>query len=515
MVLIIGIFFRFANIDKKVFWHDEAYTALHISGYRENLAKIWTGSVIDLPTLQKFQKVNSDKNVVDTVISLATIDPHHPPFYYVLTRVWVQLFGDSVASLRMPSAIISLFVLPLAYWFCWELFQSSLIAWLAVTFFAVSPFQILYAQEAREYSLSIVMILLVNLTFLLAIRRNKIISWAIYSLSLTASYYTSIFAIPVAIAHGVYTLIQNKFKLNQITINQFLAWLVSIILFAPWLRTLMKHKSLIYEVNAWTGTRPDSFKLLIKLWGFHISNNFVDIFRDDVISQIFSGINVWRNLAFPGVYIFLFSYAAYILIKTSSQRVWMLLVSLFLIPVVLLMVPDIVIGGIRSAISRYFVQWYIVIPIIFAYLIAHGISQPQRIKQRFWQGAFVVMISLSIISCVISSQADFWWNKSGLGLNTLRSTKVINQATKPLIITDLKGSNYGDMLALSHRVNPQTKFQFISESDLSTIPPGFSNIFLYNPSTALIDKFQVKYSAEAIKTLEGTILLELKPPSNY
>ncbi|MDJ0903406.1 MAG: hypothetical protein QNJ55_31860 [Xenococcus sp. MO_188.B8] len=32
-VLVIGIFFRFANLDKKVFWFDETATIFKISGY--------------------------------------------------------------------------------------------------------------------------------------------------------------------------------------------------------------------------------------------------------------------------------------------------------------------------------------------------------------------------------------------------------------------------------------------------------------------------------------------------
>ena len=40
------------------------------------------------------------------------------------------------------------------YWLCLELFESSVTAWLAVAIIAISPFQIVYAQEARPYSLS-------------------------------------------------------------------------------------------------------------------------------------------------------------------------------------------------------------------------------------------------------------------------------------------------------------------------------------------------------------------------
>jgi uncharacterized membrane protein len=146
-VLILGFFFRFVNIDRKVFWHDEVFTALRISGYdsHEAITQI-TGQVINVEALQKIQKINPDKNIIDTIISLATDDPHHPPFYYILTRIWVQIFGDSVTNLRTPSVLISLLVLPLAYWLCWELFHSGLVAWLAVIFFAISPFQVIYSD---------------------------------------------------------------------------------------------------------------------------------------------------------------------------------------------------------------------------------------------------------------------------------------------------------------------------------------------------------------------------------
>ncbi|MEG3894728.1 hypothetical protein QT989_03590 [Microcoleus sp. SVA1_B6] len=34
-VLVIGVFFRFANLDRKFYWIDETYTSLRVSGYTE------------------------------------------------------------------------------------------------------------------------------------------------------------------------------------------------------------------------------------------------------------------------------------------------------------------------------------------------------------------------------------------------------------------------------------------------------------------------------------------------
>jgi uncharacterized membrane protein len=169
VVLVLGIFFRFANLGKKVYWIDESYTSLRMSGYTESelIQQVADGQVRNIKDLQKYQRINSEKTVVDTVKGLALEEPQITPLYFVATRFWVQLFGDSVAVTRSMSAVFSLLALPCMYWLCLELFESSLTAWLAVSLLAVSPFQIVYAQEARPYSLFVLMILLSGAALLL------------------------------------------------------------------------------------------------------------------------------------------------------------------------------------------------------------------------------------------------------------------------------------------------------------------------------------------------------------
>lgn len=439
---------------------------------------------------------------MNTIASLATDDPHHPPLYYVLTKIWVQVFGDSITNLRIPTALISLAVLPLAYWFCWELFQSSLVAGLAVSFFAVSPFQILYAQEAREYSLWMLMVLLVNIVYLIAIRRQNLRNWAIYTISLAASYYTSIFSIPVAIGQGVYTLIQNKFQPNQVTIKHVISGLISLGLFSPWLWMIIKYRDVIDRANSWRNSKPFVWSSMLQLWGLNISTNFADIFLD---------INHISNYIFPLVFTGLLIYGIYFLIKTTAQKVWLLLIILLFSPVIYPILPDIFMGTIVSSVSRYFIPWYTAIPIIFAYLISQKIIHNGIKKQLLWQAVFLGIITLSIVSCAVASPADTWWNKGFLGDRVVKAAKIINQEAKPLVIADLNEANFGDAIALSHRVNPQTKFQLITTPEMLTIPTGFSNIFLYNPADNLINKIKAKYGDQSIKTLEKTVLLELNP----
>ncbi|HEY9813394.1 MAG TPA: hypothetical protein V6D31_07650, partial [Candidatus Sericytochromatia bacterium] len=140
VVLVLGIFFRFANLGQKVYGMDETYTSLRISGYTEAelIQEVIDGKVRNIKYVQKYQRINSEKTVVDTVKGLALEEPQLAPLYFVATRFWVQLFGDSMAVTRSMSAVFSLLALPCMYWLCLELFESSLTAWLAVSLLAVS-----------------------------------------------------------------------------------------------------------------------------------------------------------------------------------------------------------------------------------------------------------------------------------------------------------------------------------------------------------------------------------------
>ncbi|MEH2267297.1 MAG: hypothetical protein V7K68_02510 [Nostoc sp.] len=88
LLLMVGIFFRFFNIDGKVYWHDETFTSLRISGYTANEVRqqIFNGRIINKESFAKFQSLNVEKGLSDTIMSLEIEDPQHPPLYYLKIR---------------------------------------------------------------------------------------------------------------------------------------------------------------------------------------------------------------------------------------------------------------------------------------------------------------------------------------------------------------------------------------------------------------------------------------------
>ena len=87
-------------------------------------------------------------------------------------------------------------------------------AWLAVAIIAISPFQIVYAQEARPYSLFIMLILLSSAVLLRGMRLKTNNSWAIYAIRLVVGFYSYLLLGIVAIAQEIYVVILERFRFN-------------------------------------------------------------------------------------------------------------------------------------------------------------------------------------------------------------------------------------------------------------------------------------------------------------
>ncbi|HEY9883971.1 MAG TPA: hypothetical protein V6C98_10225, partial [Thermosynechococcaceae cyanobacterium] len=87
-LIVVGVVFRFVNLNHKVYWHDEVYTSLRAAGYtgQEIGQEIFQNQVFTPKELLRFQQIRPGSTPADTVRSLAVEDPQHPPLYFLLDR---------------------------------------------------------------------------------------------------------------------------------------------------------------------------------------------------------------------------------------------------------------------------------------------------------------------------------------------------------------------------------------------------------------------------------------------
>jgi uncharacterized membrane protein len=499
ILLVLGVFFRSVNIDKKIYWHDEAYTSLRISGYTktELINQVFNGKIMPIENLKKFQRTNSETGLTDTINSLAVDDSQHPPLYYGMLRLWMQLFGNSITSARSLSILISLLALPCMYWLCLELFSSSITAWISVALMTVSPFHVLYAQEARQFCLWSLITLLSSAVLLRAIKIGSKKLWGFYSLTAALGLYTFVFSGLVIIAHGIYLFIIERFRFTKQFKAYLVAAIISFISFLPWILNIINRLSVIESSTA-TAQIRQSLSVLISAWNKNISYLFGDFW---IYEQFVPDLNlpILRLGRFLVPLFFLLTVYSFIFIyRRTSVRVWLFVFLLSGVSALALILPDVIIGGKLSVRPRYVIPCYIGVQLSVAYLLATQIIASNQIVRKFWKSVLVGLISIGILSCTISSQADGWWTK---GRNThSRIAQIINQSANPLLISSTYSLNVGNLMSLSHLLNEKVQIEFLlnPSSTLPEVPDRFSDTFLYSPSPELKAELERKYKLDNV-----------------
>ena len=496
LILTTGIFFRFTNLDRKVYSFDESITSLRISGYTwtEMVQQDFQGKTISVADLQrKYQHTNPEKSWLDTVKGLATEEPQLPPLYFILARFWVQLFDPQVATVRSLSAWISLLVFPSIYWLCWELFRSASAGWIAVTITAVGPFHVLYAQEARPYMMFAVLILLSNAILLRAIALQKSPAtfkstskltkavWSIYAIVLTLGLYCSLLLFLVIFAHGIYVIFTEKWRFSKTLIAYLLASAVAITFFAPWIWVLINNSP---KIEATVGLPRLSLSWISSLKPLILitCRIFIDThWAGGIIKLGSSGIATdLIRLVVAGILLLAIAHSIYLLCRSTPKRIWLFILTAIGITVIALI-------AVRGVADRYLVPYILEIQLAIAYLFTVKILVATNSrKKQLWQLSLIAIISSEIISCAVSSQSQLWWNKypSSTKYNPVVAS-IVNQAKKPLVISHGGNNLTGKILSFSYLLKPEVQLLLAVKPEQIKIPDGFSDVFLYRATEAL------------------------------
>ncbi|GAB4384979.1 MAG: hypothetical protein Kow00121_49250 [Elainellaceae cyanobacterium] len=481
--LLLGIFFRFYHLDYKVYWHDEVFTSVRATGQTgESIGKrLEQQGIFRAGDLRQYQQLRPDHGWDDTLTALQG-HPEHPPLYYLGTRLWMELFGSSVAATRSFAAVISLLTFPCLYWLCLELFASRLAGGVAIALFAVSPFQVLYAQEARQYSLWTVLVLLSSAVLLWARRESTPKKWVAYSATVALGLYTSLFFIFTLLSHGLYILLVNGIR-HKVMRFYAIATSMALFSFIPWLIVIVRHKTEFEEKTAWTKS-PASLDFLAKLWGLHISSGFLD-----------PGFPLEHPYTYliPPFFVALVLGAGWVVCRKTAKQVWLFILLMIGVNVGMLVLPDLVFGGLRSASSRYYVPTYIGVQLLVSFWVAYGLSHSRVFMQRVGRFMFAGLLILGVVSCAISSQTAAWWNK-GLSYNNPAAAQIVNQADRPLVLLNTTGDTLGNAISLSYLLKPDVALQLVKNGQISEIPAAACDVFLYYPSEQLSQNVKQLYA---------------------
>lgn len=490
ILIAIGIFFRFFNLDRKLFWMDETSASLRVSGFTrsELIQNLFTGKPVTIEELHLYQRPNDQRGIADTIRSLKLEDPKHPPLPYILTRFWSQTFGNGIGVRRALPALISVFALAAGYWLSVELFGSSLVGLMAMALIAISPLRLVYAQDAKQYSLLIFAILFSSAALLKAIRSNTRLSWAIYALSTSLGLYTHLFFTLVAFSQGVHALLWEKLRFTKTFRNYLIAATAAVLAFSPWMAVIAFNYS-----NSQTAAHLSKrlrIDELINIWVTNFSRNFLDI---DLV--------YYKSLRFLGMPITVLNWAIaalglasiYFVFKQGSKHARLFLFIVMGITGVSFMLLDVVLGGQRSTEARYLFPFYLAIQLSIAYFLTHQlVASSSQIQRRLWGVIFSGVAVLGVGSCWMFSQADVWWHQFG-SYSTPPIARIINQAPQPVLVSDTISEH---ILSISHMLDPKVRLQVVRPPNVPEISSEFSDVFLFRASRQLREQLGQHYTLQ-------------------
>ncbi|BAZ33672.1 hypothetical protein NIES4074_61860 (plasmid) [Cylindrospermum sp. NIES-4074] len=520
-LVVLGIFFRFAHLGEKVYWYDETATSLAISGHTPAEVKqqiMQYEDVISIATLDKYKHINPERGIADTLRYLVTSDPQHPPFYYVMVRLWAQVFGDSHAAIRSLSAIISLLIFPCVYWLCLELFASPVAAWIGMALMAVSPLEVYFAQEARQYGLWMVTILLSSAALLSAMRRETKVSWVVYTFSLALGLYTHLFTVLVAISHGIYVLANQQFRWHKKILNYLISTLVSFLIFLPWIIVLIAHIDTALNLTSWTSLKIANPFDLIGIWLSRISRIFFDI-NLATDSHVIIDLATESPLSYSLISIITISLMLGFLIvfytKNNANKISSFISLLGGVFGLSFLLYDLIFGGIRSIHFRYQLPLYLSIQLAVTYVLAYYLVSDKIWQQKLTQLIVSGLIIIGISSDIALFNQNSWWAKIS-GKNLIEMSQIVQGYKQPLLLVHDDIYNILFTLTLSHSLDAKARLLTIHNNQPLSLPQEYNHIFLLGTDNSLIEKISndKNYTVKLIYPHEEFWQIEKIPSSN-
>ena len=140
---------------------------------------------------------------------LVTSSQANMGLYYFLLHFWIRFVGDGDSAIRALSVLPAVATVPVFYGLGRRLF-GSLAAGLACVLLSVNAFFITYAQQARGYSLVLLLVTVSSYSFVRAIEQPSRRWWIAYVVASTLAVYTHLFAILVPPAHLVSLLFLKR-----------------------------------------------------------------------------------------------------------------------------------------------------------------------------------------------------------------------------------------------------------------------------------------------------------------
>lgn len=360
-VSLVSFSLRIHDLDKQGLECDEFYTIPAATGHQYvylHDESLTARPVVPLTTGGYRPLLKPEAGVGLTAIPPVLRRNVHLPFYFFLMHYWIQVAGNSAWALRFPSALFGALAAGVFFLLAEHLF-GLFVGLASASFMALAPDQIYFSQQARMYSLLV--LLAVSSTYMIALskkyskKRWPYVAYAVLSITGLYTHYEYFFFLAAQLAFiwiGSRLGRENKRPWAVTHAVVFAA-------FTPWLLTTIAQKKTSPEIVAWVHGSLGGNLILTEM--------VTKVTRLISVPELPAG---WISVVAG----FVLLIAGALALRTDRSKLFQLLTWL-LFPIAGILLMDQVLGTRAIGITRY---WLIVSPPLYL-LIARGMKKiPNR-----------------------------------------------------------------------------------------------------------------------------------------
>lgn len=131
------------------------------------------------------------------------------PLYNLMLALWIRVAGISEIAVRFPSAVAGTLAIPLIY-LLGRRVAGSTVGLIAAGLLAISPYHVWYSQEAKMYSIVVLLALASTYAFVAALETNERLWWVAYVVVTSLMFYTHVVTVLVFVAQSLYAVLSYR-----------------------------------------------------------------------------------------------------------------------------------------------------------------------------------------------------------------------------------------------------------------------------------------------------------------
>jgi len=361
LVFIVCLALRMAFITQKNLWFDEVFS-WHLS-------------------LDSFYE-----------IIVRTSNDIHPPLFYFTLKIWNFVFGDSVAAMRLLSALFTSSSVFFLYSISKRYLEPSK-AMLVILLYSVSPLNLYYGQEVRMAAMNL-FLNLGSVYFLLKLmdkphdyhrifKEKYAIPFVLFSVAAIYTHYFSFFILAAELLYIIYTYRRNS--------KQYIAYLYLLIsigvVYLIWVPELITHFS---RGQSWRS--PQTLSLVM--------HEYINYIRDLNLGlyYYYSNLEIVKYITYFAAIVLVISLAGVLFRKNAGKDSPKLILLVLFVPLIL--------AGLISFKQR--IEFYRYLSILVPYISFFVVYGLTKLNNKYFTTAIVgLLIAVNIYGVTIHYSFGF------------------------------------------------------------------------------------------------------------